>query len=264
VSRGESFGPWKCEKAVPCLFLDGEMSQDDDRERIEQLNLNPDLFIYSDHLANQWGIPRANLTSEKWRADIKRILTTRKIKVWVLDNLASLASGLDENKKQDWDPINQWLLELRFAGISTVLLHHVGKEGGQRGTSAREDNLDISMMLKSPSNYVAEDGARFICHFSKARVKTTDLSLISDTEFHLIRNESGDHVWTWAGVKAENKRSIIKMISEGFDQKTIVEELEITKGYVSRIKKQAIKDGHLTSKGKLTQSGFSEVSDAEI
>ena len=190
---------------------------------------------------------------------MKRILTTNKIKLWVLDNIASLASGLDENSKKDWDPVNQWLLELRFAGISTAMLHHVNKEGGQRGTSAREDNLDISMMLKAPSNYVAEDGARFIVHFSKARVNTTDLNSISDIEFHLIQNESGEHTWTWVGVKAENKRSIIKMVAEGYDQKTIVEELGITKGYVSRIKQQAIKDGHLTSKGKLTQSGFSQV-----
>ena len=44
----------------------------------------------------------------------------KKIKLWVIDNLASLAAGLDENKKRDWDPVNQFLLELRFAGISTI------------------------------------------------------------------------------------------------------------------------------------------------
>ena len=264
VSSGKSFGPWECEKAVPCLFLDGEMSTDDDRERIEQLNLNPELFIYSDHLANQWGFSRASLTNKKWRDYMKNVLVTKNIKLWVMDNISSLASGLDENAKRDWDPVNRWLLELRFAGISTIMLHHVNKDGGQRGTSAREDNLDISMMLKTPPNYVPEDGARFIVHFSKARVKTNDLKSIGNIEFHLIQQESGEHVWWWAGVKAENKRSIIKMIGEGYDQKTIVEELGITKGYVSRIKKDAIKDGHLTTKGKLTQSGFSQVSDAEI
>ena len=81
---------------------------------------------------------------------MKSILLTRKIELWIIDNLASLASGLDENAKKDWDPINAWLLELRFAEISTIMLHHVNKDGGQRGTSAREDNLDISVLLKSP------------------------------------------------------------------------------------------------------------------
>jgi len=32
VTRGESFGPWKCEKPVPCLFLDGEMTITDDHD----------------------------------------------------------------------------------------------------------------------------------------------------------------------------------------------------------------------------------------
>ncbi|MEW5817891.1 MAG: AAA family ATPase, partial [Spirochaetota bacterium] len=107
VSKGESFGPWYCDKAVSCLFLDGEMSTDDDRERIDHLGLNPEILIYSDHLANQWGIPRANLVSEKWRSEMKRILTVNKVKLWVLDNLASLAGGLDENSKKEWDPVNQ-------------------------------------------------------------------------------------------------------------------------------------------------------------
>ena len=56
------------------------------------------------------------------------------------------------------------------------------KDGGQRGTSAREDNLDISIMLKKPHDYTPEDGARFIVHFSKARVSTSRLNLIGDTE----------------------------------------------------------------------------------
>jgi len=110
---------------------------------------------------------------------MKGILKARGVKLWIIDNLASLASGIDENSKQDWDPINQWLLELRFAGISTIMLHHVNKVGGQRGTSAREDNLDVSVILKPPKNYTPEDGARFICHFSKARVKISELQAIS-------------------------------------------------------------------------------------
>jgi hypothetical protein len=97
--------------------------------------------------------------------------------------LASVAGGLDENSRKDWDPVNQWLLELRFAGITTIMLHHTGKGGAQRGTSAREDNLDCSIILKSPPDYSPEDGARFICHFSKARVRSADLVKIQDTQF---------------------------------------------------------------------------------
>jgi AAA domain-containing protein/CHC2-type zinc finger protein len=263
VTRGESFGPWKCKKPVPCLFLDGEMTVTDDHERIKNLRLDSYrenlLYFYSDAYANQLGLQRAHLADESWRKKMKQILITQKVKLWVVDNLASLASGLDENSKKDWDPINSWLLELRFAGIATIMLHHVNKKGGQRGTSAREDNLDISLMLKKPHDYTPKDGARFIVHFSKARVSTSKLNLIGDTEFKLIINESGNHVWTFGSVRKETKNEILRLLDEGKTQTDIKNTLGIDKGYVSRIRKQAIKDGLLTSKNKLTQSGFMDV-----
>lgn len=263
VSKGKSFGPWENQVSVPCLFLDGEMAIQDMMERSFHLGLNSGrpnlLYIYCDAFANRLGIPRAHLASESWRTKMKSILIARKIKLWIIDNLASLASGLDENAKKDYDPINQWLLELRFAGISTILLHHTNKEGGQRGTSAREDNIDASILLKPPHDYIPEDGARFIVHFSKARVPTRDLKLVSDTEFRLIEDESGNYLWTHANVKQERRIEAIKMLDEGFDQKSICESLEYSKGQVSKIKSWAINEGILSKQGKLTPTGFNYV-----
>lgn len=263
ISRGESFGPWKCKMSVPCLLLDGEMPTQDIIERSNDLRLtsargNP-FYIYSDAHANRLGLSRAHLASDTWRQKMKRILITRKVKLWVIDNLASLAGGLDENVKRDWDPINNWLLELRFAGISTIMLHHVNKDGGQRGTSAREDNIDTSIMLKAPHDYHPEEGARFIVRFTKSRVKTSDLHLVADTEFKLIHDENGKLAWSWSNVKGERKREVIKMLDEGMDYKNIAESLNISKGYITKVKKQAINDGLLTPKCKLTQTGFSYV-----
>jgi len=140
------------------------------------------------------------------------------------------------------------------------MLHHVNKDGGQRGTSAREDNLDTSIMLKSPHDYTPEDGARFIVHFSKARVSTNKLNLIGNTEFKLILDEIGNHTWTFKNVRQSVKIEVIKMIDDGLDQKTIAENLNVSKGYVSQLKKQAVKDGWLSAKGKLTPTGFEQVS----
>jgi putative DNA primase/helicase len=264
VTRGGSFGPWECKNPVPCLFLDGEMTVQDDRERIEILQLNSDrkspLYFYSDAYANQSGLPRAHLVNESWRQSIKRFLTTHRVKLWVLDNLASLAGGLDENSKRDWDPINSWLLELRFVGISTIMLHHVNKEGGQRGTSAREDNLDISIMLKTPHDYIPEDGARFVVHFSKHRIRTKYLNLIGDTEFKLIQDESDSYVWSYGNVKQQNKNEVLRMLDEGITYKEISQDLNISKGLITKIKKQAIKDGYISDRGKLTQDGFLHIS----
>jgi len=263
VSRGDNFGPWETRTSVPCLYLEGEMAAQDVRERLDALNPDQDrqnpLFVYSDAYANSLGLPRANLLSEKWRTTMKRVLTTRKIKLWVVDNIASLTGGIDENSKKDWDPINQWLLELRFAGISTMLLHHTNKTGGQRGTSAREDNIDVSITLKRPFDYTAEDGARFIVSFQKARVATRDLSAIGDTQFQLSQDENGGLLWTWGNVRKETRIEVLKLFDEGLKNQDIVTTLNIDKGYVSRIKNQAIKDGVLSKIGKLTQSGYVKV-----
>ena len=267
VTKGEPFGPWECKKSVPCLFLDGEMPASDIIERANALNLHSDrpnpLYIYSDALANSFGLSRAHLANENWRTKMKSILMTKKVKLWVIDNLASLASGLDENLKKDWDPINSWLLELRFAGITTAMLHHVNKLGSQRGTSAREDNLDISLILKTPHDYTPEDGARFIVHFTKARIATKDLQLISDVEFRLIQDELGRYLWTCGNIKRERKREILKMLGDGMDYNAIKDNLDISKGYITKVKKQAVKDGLLTANGSLTQSGFLYTSEVE-
>ena len=258
LSQGQPFGPWKCEEPVPCLFLDGEMPPADIVERLRGLryeeNQGCPFYIYSDAWANQLGLPRAHLANEKWRREMKRILVTRRVKVWCIDNIASLASGLDENKKQDWDPINQWLIELRFAGITTLLLHHVSKEGNQRGTSAREDNLDVSIILKQPHDYVPEDGCRFILHFSKARVSQKELSLIGDTEFRLI--EDGEvYTWTYGNVRREIKIECLRLFADGCDSNSIQSVLGISKGYVSKLKKSFIHEKLLSSAGKITNAG---------
>ena len=236
------------------------MPATDIQERIGVLGLDNDdrkcpLYIYSDSYANMQGLPRANLTSELWRGKMKAFLLANHIKFWIIDNLGSVTGGLDENKKQDWDPVNQWLLELRFAGIATMLLHHVGKEGAQRGTSAREDNIDISVILKTPTNYVEEDGCRFVAHFTKHRVPLKGLPLIADREFKLTY-EQDEYIWADANVKKETKRAVLEMLSEKMNTEAIKSSLKISKGRISQIKTQLINDGLLAKNGELTQSGF--------
>lgn len=264
VTRGAHFGPWESGAGGPVAIVDGEMPIGEIQERLQSLNFqsarNHPVYIFSDALANHYGLPRFHLASEAWRGKMESILKNNHIKVWIIDNLASLASGLDENSKKDWDPINSWLLELRFAGISTIMLHHTNKEGGQRGTSAREDNLDTSLILKTPHDYTPEEGCRFICHFSKARVATSSLSLIGDIEFNLLEEE-GKLTWKWGNLRKERKKEVLKMLDEGLEYDAICAALELSKGYITKVKKQAIKESLLTAGGKLTQSGFSFISE---
>ncbi len=256
----EAFWQWEVETPVPCLYLDGEMATVDVQQRFAQIEAlkkpgRQPLIVYCDAQMVQLGLPRANLLDKKWRGYMKQLLLENEIKLWVADNIASLAPGIDENSKQDWDPINQFFLDLRFHGISTIFLHHAGKEGGQRGTSGREDNLDISISLDFPQGYTREDGCRFVCKFVKTRIPHADLPLVADTEMWWRPDENGVYTWVFQNVKKQSKVQVLKLLDEGVTASYIADELKITKGRVSQIKAQAVREGLLTKDGKLTQSG---------
>lgn len=255
ITRGGSFGPWAVVNSVPCLYLDGEMAATDIRARLNLLNPDPQrkapLYVYSDSYANHLGLPKANLVSGEWRDTMKRILKTRKVKLWIIDNIASLAGGLDENSKKDWDPVNAWLLDLRFSGITTILLHHTNKAGGQRGTSGREDNIDMSVSLKQPPDYTPESGACFVLSFSKSRLTQDDLHLLQEMKFQLTLNDPGRVVWKWGSMKAEVRNEVLTMIDNGDSYREIADTLSISVGLVAKIKKQAIRDGKMNPPGRL-------------
>jgi hypothetical protein len=258
ISKKKKFGPWETETPVPSLYLDGEMAAQDLQYRAKQLDLGKNckstVFIYSDAYSSNLGQPRANLLDENWRNYMKQYLIDNGIKLLALDNIASLAPGINENSKEDYDPINEWLLTLRFSGIATILLHHVGKAGTQRGTSAREDNIDTSIILKRPIDYNTEDGCRFIMEFNKNRVVSGDQFLLADLEFKYERG-----VWTWEPVKVKATNKILRLLDEGYSQKEVVDLLEISKSHVSQTRKKAIQDGLLTKDNKLTPAGNQEI-----
>ncbi|MBA7496948.1 DNA primase [subsurface metagenome] len=259
ITRGKKFGPWQVENPVPCLYLDGEMAGSDILNRHAELNPNLEdikpFYIYSEYLANFNKIPQANLSDKKWQIQVKEILLEKGIKLWVIDNISSVTPGIKENEKESWDPINRWLIELRFAGITTILIHHTGKEGLQRGTSAREDNIDVSINLKRPPGYVSEEGAKFIINFTKTRMAFEELSTIADIELELTRDEKGKLIWVWGAVKKKLKDKILEMFDQGMKNQEIADALGKAKGFISREKYRAIKNKLLTEKNKLTEQG---------
>lgn len=261
-TRGKNFGPWKIGEPVNCLFLDGEMALQDIRGRLRDyfppIPERPGkLFYYSDHYATSLGFPRASLLDTTWCHRMHDLLLKNNVKVWVVDNISALAPGIDENSKEEWDPINQFFIELRFSGITTIFLHHSNKAGGQRGTGAREDALDFSIMLDRPKDYCIMDGTRFTLKFTKARVSQEDAHLVGDTEFALEKNPGGQYVWTWGPSKGKNKVRILEMLDQGATHDEIAKELGL-KGTsrIRQVKSEAVKKSWLTEEGKLTQAGF--------
>ena len=260
VTRGAGFGPWRCEEPAACLYVEGEMPLTDDQERIDIMGLargrKKPLFILSDaYVCEVLKRPSINIGCEETRQYLRDLIISHGIKIVFLDNVASLTPGMDENSKMEWDPVNQWLIGLRYAGVSPYLIHHLGKNGDQRGTSGREDNIDISIKLTKPHGYRSTDGARFVVCFPKKRVSHSHLPLIADLEMQYRPDRSGDHIWTYGGPTRNMLLSVLDYLVIGGTQADAAKALNISKGQVSKLRKKLEEDGLITPKNILTKNG---------
>jgi hypothetical protein len=177
VSRGKGqVGRWTAEKSVNVMLIDGEMPLTILQERLSMLkdgNRSSELFLYLESYAYRIGLKRANIMDPKWRAQVLEAVEMLSIKLLILDNLSSLAPGIDENEKLAFDPVNRWMLELRFKGVAIIMTHHTGKSGDQRGTSAHEDHADLCLVLKRPKKK-QDWGCAFTVTATKDRAYVTE------------------------------------------------------------------------------------------
>jgi putative DNA primase/helicase len=156
-----------------------------------------------------------------------------KLRVLILDNISCLFSGIDEDRKRDWEPIASWLIRLRHRGITILLVHHAGKGGQQRGTSGREDSLDTVIQLNKPADYSQEEGCHFEITFTKCRSsKGKELEPL-DAKLTEI---DGRLEWTWKPLSVSKKEQATTLFHEGVTSPTeLSEELGISKGHASKL-----------------------------
>ena len=294
VATGTPFGKWKSPtgKGQKTVFLDGEMAAISIQQRFNLIGNSPNLYIYSDSYASRQGFMKANLTNPRWRRAMKKMLIDMKAKVFILDNLVSLSTGIDENSSKEWSPVNEWLISLRAAGISIVMIHHTNKQGGQRGTSHREDPIDIGIMLNRVPGHNPHEGARFVCHFNKSREVPYEASAdIADTQFwlktdlldpncteakrllsvaeetggkqaikSLIDKKSGKvRKLRWEIVSSlvkQSRHDILALKDKGLKHADIADTCEVSRQYVSKVIKEAIEEGLLSKHGRLTGEGL--------
>lgn len=176
VSWGGEVGPWKVPTPLNVLLIDGEMPMKLLQERLKMMNVGrnvkekkAELFLYPEAYAYRIGLHRANILDPKWRDSISSLVGEMEIKLLILDNLSSLAPGIDENDKMSFDEVNRWMLTLRFNGVAIVMTHHTGKNGEQRGTSAHEDHVDTAILLSRPNGFSKDSGCAFKMRATKDR-----------------------------------------------------------------------------------------------
>ncbi len=250
VATGGTFARWKAPKPRKVLYLDGELPGVVMQQRL--LMHCPDaepaegfLRIFTpDLLPDDRALP--DLSTYEGQEAIEALIEP-DTEVIFIDNLSCWARSGRENEAESWLTMADWILLLRRRGIAVVLIHHAGKGGQQRGTSKREDLLDVVIGLSRPKDYEPSQGAVFVAEFTKARnLAGPDAESI---EFKLGGTEDRAE-WTWRTVEASTYDRVLTLAKEGLKQNEIASELAINKSTVSRHLAKARKLGDLPKESK--------------
>jgi hypothetical protein len=235
LTTGQPFLKWPIDRTTGVLYVEGEMPVDElrDRARLMAGGTEPACLAFlPSELAHTRLGRDVTLTTCDTRKEIEAILQARPaLRVLILDNISCLFPGISEDKKQDWEPINQWLIRLRHMGLTVILGHHAGKGGHQRGTSGREDSLNTTIALSFPPGYRPEDGCHFFLRFEKSRGLKGPAVEGLDVRFD-------EHTgWTQTALEEVRTERLKLMLADGVPPRIIAEELGVSASYVYRQKR---------------------------
>lgn len=234
IATGGTFLSYRAPKAKGVLYIDGEMSAPEMQERLRSITgetFPETLRIITPDLQDG---PMPDLSTHEGQALIEPYL--EGIRMVVIDNLSCLCRSGNENEGGSWGATQSWILDLRRRGIAVLILHHSGKSGGQRGTSRREDVLDVVIGLRRPENYNPSQGARFEVHIEKGRHLYGEDATAFEARMEVVDGKAVWHVTdlTPAPV-SERDGQIYELSSQGLSIRKIAEETGISKSTVERV-----------------------------
>jgi len=187
------------------------------------------------------------------KSDVQQAITQRCIntgvRVLILDNLSTIATGMKENDADAWELVNPWLLDLRRRKIAVIIVHHAGRSGEMRGTSKREDNVFWIIALDDAKKQADDKrGARFISRFTKPSRNTQEE--IPAYEWHIV-SDPATGIVSVAHKQAQSLDIFRRLIEDGVTEcSQLAEELKVSKGTVSKWAKKGFDEGWLTKNGR--------------
>jgi AAA domain len=233
AASGTSFLGWQASGRHRVVYVDGEMALIDMKKRLAALGAAPDTleFILSDRGAEN---RLADLAERAGHASLLGALGELP-DLLVLDNLSSLA-GFRSGDPDPWLKLQRFLLTLRRTGIAVLIVHHANKRGGQRGSSHREDLLDLVLALRRPTDYEPSQGARFELHVEKARGLAGPA--LEPIEARLSLDPDGHADWDWRPVDEQDLHRVAALLRQGLNPNQIARELGISKSKAYRLREQ--------------------------
>ena len=251
VACGSDFLHWKADKPRRVLLVDGEMPAPALQERLAAIVVSSGVKQEPDFLSiitpdlQTGAMP--DLATYDGQEVISEAVERAKAELIIVDNLSCLVRGEGrENDAESWVKVQEWALLQRQAGRSVLFIHHSGKNGKQRGTSKREDLLDVVILLRRPPDYDPATGACFEVHYEKARHLSG--SDVDPVEAQLTVDSDGQCTWALRSVSDTTFDRVISLANEGLSQSEIATDLELSRSTVSRTWRKAEAQGLLTNK----------------
>ena len=238
IASGGEVMKWSAAQPRKVLYIDGEMPASTMQERLARIVKANELEAAADYFTlltpdmQELGMP--DLSTLEGQARYEPFV--KDVEFIVIDNISTLARTGKENEAEGWLPIQAWALDMRSRGKSVMFVHHAGKGGQQRGTSRREDVLDLVISLKHPENYNSQEGARFEVHFEKAR----NLTGVEAKPFEAKLDVDG---WRYNDIENLEFKRVTELHKEGLSYRAITEETGISKSRAQRMVQQ-YKDNH--------------------
>jgi putative DNA primase/helicase len=245
VATGGGLLGWNAPEPRRVIYLDGEMPAATMQKRMAAIiagsNGNPPSDDYLRLLSadiTEGGLPDLSLAEGQAEVDA----AIGQAELVIVDNISTLVRSGRENEAEGWLPVQGWALGHRRAGRSVLFIHHAGKGGLQRGTSRREDVLDTVIGLRRPTDYSADQGARFEIVVEKGRGIHGDDARPIEARYEERDNAA---IWTRTEIADADVTRVADALNGGLSIREVADELGMHKSKVERLKKKAAGQGML-------------------
>lgn len=235
-------GTWDIPKARRVRYVDGEMDVETLQERLREIARGhtndglpqKDFFkLITPDLCKNHFMPKIN--TKEGQAAIEDHLSAGDV-LW-LDNLASLCPVSQEDETGDWIMVQDWLLHLRRNGVTTMFAHHAGKSGTQRGSSVKEDVLNVVINLRRGEGYQMEDQLCAEVHLEKVRGKAAVGNAVQPFEVTL-RTDNGEAEWLIRPLKHLIEKRAYEMFASGMKPNDVAQDLRLSRYQVYRLRQK--------------------------